>query len=452
VIAVRELNQAGQSNQGWYNNTLVYTHGYGVVAAYGNSRAADGTTEFLESGIPSTGSLGEYEPRVYFGESSPLYSIVGAPEGATPIECDYPRGGGDESDANAATTTFAGDGGPKLDDVIKKLVYAIKFQTADLLLSDDVTDESQILYDRNPLVRVEKVAPYLTLDSDTYPAIVDGRIVWIVDGYTTTAGYPYSSVQQLSAAIADTYTPRPDFPLDDVNYIRNSVKATVDAYDGKVTLYAWDDEDPLLKTWQKIFPSTLKPMSEMSEELTAHVRYPADLFKLQRAILQTYHVDDAGTFYSGDNAWATPEDPTQTTGVAQPPYYLTMQMPGADRPSFSIYSTYIPQRQATDTGQSVLTGYLAANADAGEDYGKLTLLTLPTQDTVPGPGQVQSNFNSNATVATELNLLNQQGSKVTRGNLLTVPVGGGLLYVQPVYVASTGETSYPLLRKVLVSF
>src|SRR5690606_13487688 len=252
VIAVRELNQAGQSNQGWYNNTLVYTHGYGVVAAYGNSRAADGTPEFLESGIPSTGSLGEYEPRVYFGESSPLYSIVGAPEGATPIEIDYPRGGCDESDANAAKTTFAGDGGPKLDDVIKKLVYAIKFQTADLLLSDDVTDESQILYDRNPLVRVEKVAPYLTLDSDTYPAIVDGRIVWIVDGYTTTAGYPYSSVQQLSAAIADTYTPRPDFPLDDVNYIRDSVKATVDAYDGTVTLYSWDDEDPLLQTWQKI--------------------------------------------------------------------------------------------------------------------------------------------------------------------------------------------------------
>ncbi|MGN6272112.1 MAG: UPF0182 family membrane protein [Protaetiibacter sp.] len=452
VIAVRELNQGGQTNSGWYNNTLVYTHGYGVVAAYGNSRAADGTPQFLESGIPSTGKLGEFEPRIYFGENSPEYSIVGAPDGATPIELDYPRGGNDTSDTNAATFTFDGDGGPVLDDVVKKLVYALKFQSADLLLSDNVTDTSQILYDRNPIDRVAKVAPYLTLDTDTYPAVVDGRIVWIVDGYTTTANYPYSSVQQLSSTIADTYTPSPDFPLDDVNYIRNSVKATVDAYDGSVTLYAWDDEDPLLKTWQKIFPSTLKPASEMSEQLTSHVRYPADLFKLQRAILQTYHVDDAGTFYSGDDAWATPEDPTQDTGVAQPPYYLTMQMPGAEAPSFSIYSTYIPAKQATDTGQSVLTGYLAANADPGKDYGKLTLLTLPTQDTVPGPGQVQSNFNSNATVATELNLLNQQGSKVTRGNLLTVPVGGGLLYVQPVYVASTGETSYPLLRKVLVAF
>ncbi|PZQ92132.1 MAG: hypothetical protein DI534_03175 [Leifsonia xyli] len=452
VIAVRELNQAGQSNQGWYNNTLVYTHGYGVVAAYGNKRASDGSPEFLESGIPSTGALGDFKPQIYFGENSPAYSIVGAPEGATPIEIDYPRAGGEASDANAATTTFDGNGGPLLDNVVKKLAYAVKFQSADLLLSDAVTDKSQILYDRDPLDRVKKVAPYLTLDTDTYPAIVDGRIVWIVDGYTTTADYPYSSIQQLSSTIADTYTPSPQYPLDDINYIRNSVKATVDAYDGSVTLYAWDTEDPLLKTWQKIFPSTLKPASAMSEQLTSHVRYPADLFKAQRAILQTYHVDDAGTFYSGDNAWATPEDPTQSTGVAQPPYYLTMQVPGTDNPAFSIYSTYIPKRQANDAGQSVLTGYLTANADAGKDYGKLTLLTLPTQDTVPGPGQVQSNFNSNTTVATELNLLNQQGSKVTRGNLLTVPVGGGLLYVQPVYVASTGETSYPLLRKVLVAF
>ncbi|MFT4029282.1 MAG: UPF0182 family protein [Protaetiibacter sp.] len=453
VIAVRELNQEGQSNQSWYNNTLVYTHGYGVVAAYGNKRAADGTPEFLESGIPSTGELGDYEPRVYFGENSPLYSIVGAPKDSTPIEIDYPRGG-DQSDTNAATYTFDGDGGPVLDDVVKKLVYAIKFQSADLLLSDAVTSQSQILYDRDPLERVSKVAPYLTLDTDTYPAVVDGRLVWIVDGYTTTADYPYSSIQQLSSMIADTDTPSPEYPLDDINYIRNSVKATVDAYDGSVTLYAWDTEDPLLQTWQKIFPATLKPASEMSEQLTAHVRYPADLFKAQRAILQTFHVDDAGTFYSGDDAWATPNDPTgsTTSPTTQPPYYLTMQMPDEDSPSFSIYSTYIPQKQSTDAGQSVLTGYLAANADPGEDYGKLTLLVLPTQDTVPGPGQVQSNFNSNATVASELNLLNQQGSKVTLGNLLTVPVGGGLLYVQPVYVASTGETSYPLLRKVLVAF
>ena len=457
VIAVRELNQAGQSQQGWYNNTLVYTHGFGLVAAYGNKRTVDGQPEFLESGIPSKGALGDFEPRVYFGENSPEYSIVGAPEGTAPIEHDYPRGGdtsGESTDGDNATTTFNGDGGPLLDDVVKKLVYALKFQSADLLLSEAVTEQSQILYDRNPLDRVKKVAPYLTLDTDTYPAVVDGRIVWIVDGYTTTADYPYSSIQQLSRTIADTYTPSPDYPLDDINYIRNSVKATVDAYDGHVTLYAWDTEDPLLATWQKIFPSTIRPASEMSEQLTEHVRYPADLFKVQRAILQTYHVDDAGTFFSGNDAWATPNDPTvpQASAKAQPPYYLTMQMPDADSPAFSIYSTYIPQTQSSDSGQSVLTGFLAANADAGEDYGKLTLLTLPSQDTVPGPGQVQNSFNTDTDVANEINILQRGDTTVVYGNLLTLPVGGGLLYVQPVYVKSTGETNYPLLRKVLVAF
>ncbi|AYF99559.1 UPF0182 family protein [Protaetiibacter intestinalis] len=450
VLAVRELNQAGQNSSSWYNNTLVYTHGFGVVAAYGNKRTVDGQPEFLESGIPSTGELGDFEPRVYFGEKSPTYSIVGGPEGADPIELDYPSGG-EESDVNAKTT-YAGDGGPVLDNIVKKLVYALKFQSADLLLSDAVTSESQILYDRDPLDRVKKVAPYLTLDSDTYPAVVDGHVVWIVDGYTTTADYPYSSIEQLSSTIADTYTPAPGYPIDDINYIRNSVKATVDAYTGEVTLYAWDTDDPILKTWQKIFPSSLRPASEMSAELTSHVRYPADLFKVQRSILQTYHVTNAGTFYSSEDAWATPDDPTQTNEVAQPPYYLTMQVPGSTSPAFTIYSTYIPRTQAGSDSQSVLTGYLTANADAGEDYGKLTLLTLPSQTTVPGPGQVQNSFNTDTEVANQIALLERGSTTVTRGNLLTLPVGGGLLYVQPVYVRSTGETSYPLLRKVLVAF
>jgi uncharacterized membrane protein (UPF0182 family) len=450
VIAVRELKQSGQTNQGWYNNTLVYTHGFGVVAAYGNKRTVDGQPEFLESGIPSTGQLSEFEPRIYFGEQSPAYSIVGGAKGSTPIELDYPSGG--ENSESNAKNTYSGDGGPLLNDVVKKLIYAMKFQSADLLLSDAVTPDSQILYDRNPLDRVKKVAPYLTLDSDTYPAVVDGKVVWIVDGYTTTADYPYSSMQQLSSTIADTYTPEPAYPIDDVNYIRNSVKATVDAYSGEVTLYAWDTEDPILKTWEKVFPATIVPASQMSDDLTAHIRYPADLFKVQRAILQTYHVTEAGSFYSGDDAWATPVDPTQppTSAKAQPPYYLTMQVPGTDKPAFSIYSTYIPQ--SSSDSQSVLTGYLTANSDAGEDYGKLTLLTLPKQDTVPGPGQVQNSFSTDTDVANEINILQRGDTTVDYGNLLTLPVGGGLLYVQPVYVKSTGETSYPLLRKVLVAF
>jgi uncharacterized membrane protein (UPF0182 family) len=454
VIALRELNQAGQSSGGWYNNTILYTHGFGVVAAYGNQRATDGEPVFMESGIPSTGvlteELGDYEPRIYFGEASPEYSIVGGPEGAEPLELDYPSGG---EETTGPRTTFAGDGGPLLDNVFKKLLYAIKFQSEQIFLSEAVTDQSQILYDRDPRDRVSKVAPYLTLDNDPYPAIVDDRIVWIVDGYTTSDNYPYSTVQQLSRTIADTYTPEPLYAVDDLNYIRNSVKATVDAYSGEVNLFAWDDEDPVLQTWQKIFPSSLQPMSEMGEELMSHVRYPADLFKVQRAILGDYHVTNANSFYEGEQAWITPNDPgsAETQQRLQPPYYLTMQVPGEDNPAFTLYSTFIPD--ATGAGaRNVLTGYLAANSDPGEDYGKLTLLTLPGQNTVPGPGQVYNTFRSDTEVANQLALLERGNTQVSLGNLLTLPVGGGLLYVQPVYVQATGGTSYPLLRKVLVSF
>jgi uncharacterized membrane protein (UPF0182 family) len=458
VIAVRDLDSQYLTGlNSWVNSTTVYTHGYGVVAAYGNQRSADGQPVFLESGIPTTGELGTFEPRVYFGENSPAYSIVGGPKGTKPVELDYPSS---KDGVEQTYTTFAGNGGPKLDNVFTKLIYALKFQSQEIFLSGSVNDDSQILYDRDPLTRVQKVAPYLTLDSDAYPSVVDGRIKWIIDGYTTSASYPYSTRVGLSDSIYDTETPQKPFALDQINYIRNSVKATVDAYDGSVTLYAWDAQDPLLKTWQKIFPSSLKPMSEMSGDLMSHVRYPADLFKVQRAVLTEYHVTDAGSFYSHDDEWATPNDPVSAAGdtTPQPPYYLTMQMPGEKKPSYSLYTTFIPASSGT-TSRNVLTGYLAVNADAGsvdgtraKGYGALTLLTLPKDDTVPGPGQVQAKFNADPVVSQALNLLKQGQSKVTNGNLLTLPVGGGLLYVQPIYVQSTGNTSYPLLQKVLVAF
>lgn len=453
VIAVRELNQDGLSDRStWYNSTLVYTHGYGVVAAYGNQRTTDGEPKFLEAGIPSSGSLGDFEPRIYFGENSPEYSIVGATTGTKDVELDYPSAA-DEGASNT-TTTFAGNGGPTLDGLLKRVVYAIKFQSQEILLSSDVTDQSQILYDRAPIDRVKKIAPYLTLDNDPYPAVVDGKIVWIVDGYTTTANYPYSQIEQLSTAIGDTYTPTPIYALDDINYIRNSVKATVDAYDGSVTLYAWDTSDPILKTWQKVFPTAIKPQSEMSAELLSHVRYPADLFKMQREILGSYHVTDASTFYSGNDQWVTPQDPTSSASnpTLQPPYYLTMQLPSETESAFTLYSTYIPKANASSSSNN-LQGYLAVNSDAGPNYGKLTLLALPSDITVAGPGQVENAFNSDATVTREINVINNGNTTdVEFGNLLTLPVGGGFLYVQPLYLKSTGETSYPLLRKVLVSF
>ena len=458
VVAVRDLALSGLGDaETWFNSHIVYTHGYGLVAAAGNQRSVDGQPVFLQSGIPSTGSLGEFQPRVYFGEDSPSYSIVGAPDGSEPVELDYPAGASSDEQTD---TTFEGDGGPALDNVFTKLVYALKFQSEQIFLSDAVNDDSQILYDRDPIERVKKVAPYLTLDSDSYPSVVDGRVVWIVDGYTLTDQYPYSNKVSMSEAIADSEGLPQSLPFDEVNYIRNSVKATVDAYDGSVTLYAWDDEDPILQTWQKIFPSTLEPMSEMSGALLSHVRYPADLFKMQRAILGRYHVTNPGSFYSREDAWTTPNDPTgaANTAVLQPPYYLTMQMPGQDVPAYSLYSTFIPEARG-EQSRNVLRGYLAVDSDAGstdgeraEGYGKLRLLTLPEDDNVPGPGQVQNTFNGDPTVSQSLNLLKQGQSEVINGNLLTVPVGGGLLYVQPVYVKSTGNTSYPLLQKVLVAF
>lgn len=459
VVSVRDLDMSGLGDgDNWNNRVAVYTHGYGLVAAAGNQRTSDGEPVFLERGIPSSGFLtdaGNFEPRVYFGENSPEYSIVGAPEGAEPAEIDYPRG---QDGATETKTTFAGDGGPKVSGTFTKLLYALKFQSEQILFSDLVNEESQILYDRDPKTRVQKTAPYLELDSDPYPSVVDGRIVWIVDGYTTSSTYPYSTSVSLSDAIADSNITSPTLAIDDINYIRNSVKATVDAYDGSVTLYAWDDEDPVLQTWQNVYPSTLKPISEMSGELMSHVRYPTDLFKVQRDVLGVYHVDGASSFAQQDNRWQTPNDPRSDASL-QPPYYLTMQMPGQDSPRFSMFSTFIPNSQGSGGSRDVLMGYLAVDSDAGseagvksEGYGQLRMLEIDTDTTVPGPGQVQNTYNSDTSVVPQLNLLQQGESEVIYGNLLTLPVGGGLLYVQPVYVQSSEGTQLPRLQKVLVAF
>ncbi|MDA9010386.1 UPF0182 family protein [Aquiluna sp.] len=458
VIAVRELNQAGLGDsQSWYNSTIVYTHGFGLVAAYGNKRDSDGKPQFFQSGIPSVGQLGDFEPRIYFGANSPEYSIVGAPGGADPLEFDFPAGDDGE---NETYTTFDGNGGPQVGSIFTRLAYALRFQSEQILLSDAINAESQILYNRSPADRIAEVAPYLTVDSETYPAVVEGRVKWIVDGYTTTTQYPYSNVEAFNLAILDTSSETFNRDTTDVNYIRNSVKATVDAYDGSVDLYQWDDQDPILKAWMNLYPDTVQPRSAISGELMSHVRYPSDLFKIQRSVLGNYHVTEAGAFYSQQDAWMTPNDPVEGTGLGalQPPYYLTMQAPGEADSAFSIYSTFIPQSTG-ESSRNVLTGYLIANADAGNkagtvgaDYGKLTLLNLPRETVVPGPGQVQNNFNADSNVSSLLNILRQGSTRVLNGNLLTLPVAGGLLYVQPVYIESTGETSYPLLQKVLVAF
>ncbi len=463
VIAVRELSLDGlpEGQQNWVNERTVYTHGFGVVAAYGNTRGARGAPAFWEGGIPSTGGMGPYEPRIYFGQESPTYSVVGAPQGTEGWEFDFPD---DTTGTGAQTTTFPTQdfsAGPSIGNLWNKLLFAMKFGDQELLFSSRVTPDSQILFDRDPRTRIAKVAPYLELDGRVYPAVVDRRVVWIVDGYTTSDSYPYSASQSLEEATIDSLTEASGsietLAPKTVNYIRNSVKATVDAYDGSVKLYAWDPEDPVLRAWSSVFPTSLEPMSEISGDLMSHLRYPEDLFKVQRTLLGQYHVTTAAEFFSGNDFWVNPADPEQNnTAVKQPPYYLTLQMPDQDKAVFSLMSTYIP---AGSGARQVLTGYLAADAEAGnvkgrpaESYGTLRLLELPRDSTVPGPGQAASYFRADPTVGNELNILSQQGSTVRRGNMLTLPVGGGLLYVQPVYVQASSGTTYPLLQRVLVSF
>ena len=451
VVAVRELNINGNPSRNWINDHLVYTHGFGFVAAYGNERDADGKPSFTVGNLPPTGTLGKFEPRVYFGENVPDYSIIGGVKTDTPVEFDYP----DDTSANGQKNyTYSGSGGVPVGSLLNKLVFALKYQEQRILLSSLINKDSKILFERNPRDRVSKVAPWLTLDGDPYPALVDGKILWIVDGYTTSAGYPYSRQTTLSNATADALTNNSGSIAAQsnrtVNYIRNSVKATVDAYNGTVTLYQWDEKDPVLKTWSKAFPGAITPKSEISKDLLNHIRYPEDMFRVQRDILSSYHVKTAAAFYGGQDFWRVPRDPSTFGGgaSAQPPYYLTLQMPGAKTPSFSLTTPFVPRG-----GRENLSAFAVVNSDPGPDYGKITVLQLPRNTNIAGPSQVASNFEAKPEVANSLSLLRRGGSDVVLGNLLTLPVGGGLLYVQPVYVKATSNTSaYPLLQKVLVSF
>ncbi|MDP4804845.1 MAG: UPF0182 family protein [Candidatus Nanopelagicales bacterium] len=448
IVAVREINLAGipDGQRNWTNERAVFTHGYGFVSAYDNTAESNGQPDFFASDIPPVGPLDLEQPRVYFGELSPSYSIVGAPEGSPAIELDYPD---DASPTGQATNTYQGSGGVPMGSFFGKMLFATKFQDSNILLSDLVNADSQIMWDRTPLTRVNKVAPWLTLDQDPYPVVADGRIQWIVDGYTMSNDYPYSSRVSLSDATSDSLTTRTGpaglLPRDQVNYARNSVKAVVDAYEGTVSLYAWDASDPILQTWMKAFPDVVKPLEEMPDSLIEHVRYPQDLFKVQRVIMSRYHVTDATTFYNGTDVWIVPFDPTVSPSqVFQPPYYLTLQMPGEES-AFSLTTTFAPQRRQT------LAAFMAVNSEPGEDYGKLRVLQLPSNTTIPGPQQVQNNFESDPVVSSQLSLLRRGGSEVQLGNLLSLPFNNGLLYVEPVYLRAAAD-GYPLLRKVLVGY
>ncbi len=450
IIAAREINLAGipSAQRNWINSHIVYTHGFGVVTAQDNAARLDGEPSFTTSDIPTKGVLSLTQPRIYFGENSPNYSIVGGAAGSEPRELDYPD---DASPNGQANNTYSGLGGVPVGNTFNKALYALKYQEINILLSNLVTNDSKVLYYRDPSERVQRVAPWLTLDGDPYPTVVDGRIVWLLDGYTSTNYYPYATRTTLDVATADsvnqTSTALRAQTRTSVNYVRNSVKATVDAYDGTISIYAWDENEPILKSWSKAFPGIVKPKSAMPEGVVDHVRYPEDLFKIQREILSKYHVKDAGAFYGGQDFWIIPNDPTRPGAQSpQPPYYLQLQMPGDSTPIFSLTTTFAPTRRQT------LASFMAVSSDPENNYGKIRVLQLPRNTTIPGPTQVQNNFESDPEVSQLLSLLRAGGSEVELGNLLSLPIAGGLLYVEPVYVRANSGDSYPLLRKVLASF
>ncbi|WP_203618242.1 UPF0182 family protein [Streptomyces bauhiniae] len=441
VLGLRELNLGGIPKNNWINDHFRYTHGYGVVAAKGTESDDKGRPVFTEKNLPSKGDLGEYQQQVYYGEKTTTYSIVGGPQ----KEIDY------SDDAGEKTTSYQGKSGVNLDSPINRAAYAVAFNEPQILYSGAIGDGSRILYNRTPKDRVEAVAPWLTIDGDAYPAVVDGRIQWIVDAYTTSNGYPYASRTTLGDTTADSLTATNNSRAvvaqqNQVNYIRNSVKATVDAYTGDVKLYQWDSADPVLKTWMKAFPDTVKPRSDISPALMAHLRYPQDLFKVQRELLTRYHVTNAQTFLSGSEVWQVPDDPSNDSRDSVPPYYLSMKMPDQKQQVFSLTTTFTPN------GRDNLSAFMAVDSDPrASDYGKIRILKLPTSTTVDGPKQVQSQFNSEPSIAETISLLSRGHSQVEYGNLLTVPLDGGLLYAEPVYVRG-GTLKYPLLRKVLVTY
>jgi len=439
VVAVRELNAGGlnDAQKNWINEHLVFTHGDGFVAAPANT-VSNGYPAYTISDISHQGDIPVTQPRTYYGEQSPGYAIVGAQGGVAR-----------EYDTDSSRYTYTGAGGVPVGNLFQRAVFATEYGEANFLFSTEINANSKIMYNRDPLTRVAKAAPFLTTDTKAYPAVVDGRIVWIVDAYTTATNYPYAQTVTLSDATNNSLAARgaAGQANTQVSYIRNSVKATVDAYDGTVTLYAVDETDPVLTAWEGVFPGLVKPNSEVSQDLRSHFRYPQDLFEVQRSLLVRYHVDDPVSFFQSSGFWKLPNDPTvsQAVQAPQPPYYLQVTLPGSQGSGFELTSVL------TGFQREFMNAYVAASSDPS-NYGKLTVLRLPTSTQTPGPSQVQQLFRTTQEISSLVTLSTQQGgSRVIFGNLLTLPVNDGLLYVEPFYIqGQASSTSFPQLTRVLV--
>ena len=464
VVAARELNpdRLIENQRDWINRHTVYTHGNGFIASPANTvrgvandpNQNGGYPEFLASVVGANGSVVQPgpapldQPRIYYGpviaNAAEDYAIVGS-NGAD-REYDY------ETNTDTKNYTYNGSGGVPIGNALTRSVFAAKYAERNFLFSNVIGANSKILFNRDPAKRVEAVAPWLTTDTSVYPAIVNKKMVWIVDGYTTLDNYPYSQLTSLSSATADSNEVAFNrLALDkQVSYIRNSVKATVDAYDGTVTLYAQDETDPVLKAWESVFPGTVKPKSDISPELQEHLRYPEDLFKVQRSLLAKYHVNDPVTFFSTSDFWDVPLDPNPTASSFQPPYYIVAKDIAANDDSSSFQLTSAMNRFRRD----FLAAYISASSDPST-YGKITVLTIPGQ--VNGPKLAFNAISTDTAVSQDLGVIGRDNqNRIRWGNLLTLPVAqGGLLYVAPVYAspgASDAASSYPRLIRVAMLY
>ncbi|MCL5289422.1 MAG: UPF0182 family protein [Bacillota bacterium] len=422
MLAVREMNQnqLPQQAQTWVNQRLIYTHGYGVAMSPVNEVSGDGLPQFFLKDIPPVSSTGikVTRPEIYYGESDDGYVVVNTKTD----EFDYPKGDGN------AYTKYEGDGGVKVNSYFRKLLLAINFADYKLLLTGDITNDSQVLFYRNIKERIPKIAPFLRYDSDPYPVIDSkGEIVWLWDAYTVSNMYPYSE------------------PFDNRgnNYIRNSVKVSINAYNGDVNFYIADAKDPIIQTYGKIFPGMFKTMDQMPADLRSHVRYPEDLFMIQARMYALYHMTDPQVFYNREDKWTLP---TEKVGKEEQPmeaYYTVTVLPGEEKPEYVLIMPFNPQNKKN------MIAWLGARSD-GENYGKMVVYEFPKQELVYGPMQIEARIDQDTTISQQLSLWDQRGSSVIRGNLLVIPVKDSLLYVEPLYLQSE-QSKMPELRRVIVA-
>ncbi len=418
LISAREMNvtQLTANAKTWINRHLVYTHGYGVVVSPVNEVSREGLPLFFIKDLPSKSStdLKVSVPGIYFGEETSDYAIVDT----TQKEFDYPVGG------ENATTEYSGGNGIAIGSLADRLAFAIVNGDIEILFSSAITPSSRMLYRRTVTDRVHELAPWLTLDSDPYPVIVGGRVVWVLDGFTTSSSYPYS---QREGA--------------DINYIRNSVKITVDAYSGKTTFYAFDTKDPVLAAYRELFPTLFVDAATMPADIRAHLRYPEDLFRLQAEVYKTYHMLDPQVFYNKEDQWALPGE---TTDAPMDPFYVFMQLPGESTESFLLMEPFTPRSKDN------MIGWMAAKSDP-EQYGQRIVYNFPKQRLIMGPQQIRARLNQEPDISKELTLLNQQGSNVIFGNLLVIPIRDSIVYVEPLYLKAS-QSPLPELKRVIVAY